>query len=85
MKTFKIESNGSFALSLSDLDRAAVYLVGELGPDAVVELCCYGSVFHTMEATYPVIISMGRGAPLEIIISNATEFTDARLVAHEVR
>jgi len=85
MKKFEIKSNGTFRLSFGDLDRASFYLVGYLGEDATVELLCYGEAFHTMEKVDPVIVTMGRGAPLEVRITGATEFTDSRLIAHEVR
>tara|TARA_Y100001956_G_C4051585_1_gene155236 strand:+ start:347 stop:607 length:261 start_codon:yes stop_codon:yes gene_type:complete len=86
MKKFVIKENGTFRLPCGDFDRASFYLLGDLGDSAVVELSCYGTVFHCMEKEVPVIISMGRGAPLEIIVKDATNLSgDCSLVIHEVR
>ncbi|CAM0015602.1 hypothetical protein VPHD239_0106 [Vibrio phage D239] len=85
MKTFNITENGTFDLPFTDYDRASLYLVGSLGGGAVVEFLIFGSVIHTVDPSNPIILSMGKGAPVQVRITGATTFTDTKIAAYEVR
>lgn len=84
MKQFTITENGTFPLNFRDYDRAAVYLVGSLG-GGTAELVMFGTVIHILDPTVPVLVSMGRGAPLEVRITGATTFINTKVVGIEVR
>lgn len=85
MKRFTITQNGTFALPFTDYDRAAMYLVGNLGVTAVVEFLMHGSVIHTLDPNNPVRVSMGRGAPLYVRVTGADTFVETSIEAYEVR